>query len=143
MLQLYKLRNDDFIRRCRRMTLDAPAGKTQTMRQIVEKVINSEAPRYYVTFEHAYRMLRRWRKGAFAADYDPLKIALWKELADKSDALIKENPALCDYTALGRILAFDKASRFFISPNYAIRLMQKIIHENRRNRYNHLRHHSH
>ncbi len=127
MLHLYQLRNNDFIRMCRKMTLDAPSTESLTVRRVVEKALDREAPRYYLTFDYAYRMLRRWRKGAVVGG-DTIRRKQWAELAAKVDALIAKNPALTDYTALGRVLAFDTASRFFISPGYALRLMQRIQH---------------
>ena len=127
MLHLYQLRNNDFIRMCRKMTLDAPSTESLTVRRVVEKALDREAPRYYLTFDYAYRMLRRWRKGTVVGG-DTIRRKQWAELAAKVDALIAKNPALTDYTALGRVLAFDTASRFFISPGYALRLMQRIQH---------------
>lgn len=136
MLHLYQLRNNDFIRLCRKMTLDAPSGEYLTERRVIEEALNREAPRYYVTFDYAYRMLRQWRKGVVVGG-DTIRQKQWAELAAKVDALIAENSALTDSTALGRVLAFDTASRFFISPGYALRLIQRIRQENRRCRHPH------
>lgn len=143
MLSLYELRNNDFIRQCRKMTLDAPSGKHLTMRQIAEKAICGGAPRYYVTFDYAYRMLRKWRNGDFSDKCDDIRVRQWRELAAKTDELKSKNPGLTDYTALGRVLAFDTASRFFISPGYALRLIHRISRENDRCRHKRCRHYSH
>ncbi len=122
MLELLKTRNRDFVARCRHIAADTDL----TQRQIVERVIAEGAPSYYVTFDYAYRRLRQWRSGRLPASTSAVRLQQWQEIASRIDEKKCRNPALTDYSALCHVLTSCKASRYFITPGYGLRLLHRL-----------------
>lgn len=139
MLNLKELRDSDFIQ-CRQQVLRQwPHDLPLTVNAIAEATIAAGAPRYYVSHLHGMRMLCRLRRGEKVGEPGSAVASQWDEILAKVDDLRARNPWLTDDTALARVLAFERASRFFISPAYAVRLAQSIT-ATRRNPARH-RHH--
>lgn len=125
MFEAMKTRDRDFLKVCRRIR-ENQGGARLTMRQVAGKAVKTEAPGYYVTFDYAYRMLRLLRNGRISPDYNRIKIQQWEELRVKVDKVRKSYGIRDDATALGLVLAGGRASRFFISQAYGLRLLKNL-----------------
>lgn len=123
MLEYIEQRDRDFTARCRELRKGLRPGERVTRRELVERAIGGGAPCYYLTFDYAYRMLRDYRRGRLPPRYNRLKTQMLQELARKTDSYKQSTGCTADTEALSVVLARGAASRFFISPDYAIRLL--------------------
>lgn len=138
MLNLKELRDSDFLE-CRQQVLRQwPHDLQLTVNAIAEATIAAGAPRYYVSHLHGMRMLCRLRRGERVGAPHSAVAAQWDEILAKVDDLRARNPWLTDDTALARVLAFERASRFFISPAYGVRLAQSITASRRHHHHRHI-----
>lgn len=133
MLDLINLRNREFVERYNRLR-DLALERRQPLKhsELVCDAILKGAPRYYTTFDYAYRMICLLRKGLIPPDYNPLRLAQWREIASKIDHIKDSLRIATDYKALSIVLSRSTASRFFISQPYAERLLHRLRRENRR-----------
>ncbi|MBQ4291821.1 MAG: hypothetical protein II752_03685 [Muribaculaceae bacterium] len=94
----------------------------------------SPAPHYYLTFDYAYRQIRRMRRDPEALKGDSLKALQMREILDHVNRLKSASEGnLSDNDALTRVLASSKASRFFISEAYAVKLVRRLIYKPSKN----------
>lgn len=135
MLELIHTRNRDFVARCRILAADTDLSQ----RQIVERAIAEGAPSYYVTFNYAYRRIRQWRSGSLPASTSPIRLRQWEEIASRIDDKKCRNPGMSDYTALCHVLASCRASRYFITPGYGLRLLHRLGAVSHHRRHKHRR----
>lgn len=120
-----KTRNKDFLAVCKRI-VEESRGERLTSRRLVKRAIESNAPSYYVTFDYAYRMLRRMRNGTLPRDYNRIRKRQWEEIMMKVDRVKESYGMRDDATALGMVLAGGRASGFFISHEYGLKLYRKL-----------------
>lgn len=90
---------------------------------LVEKTIAGKAPRYYLTYDYARRMLSLYRKHRLPRNYNPHKRDMITEIAHKVDQLMAHRPGTTENDALALVLARGEASRFFLSPATARRII--------------------
>lgn len=129
MLEAIKQRDRDFISRYRAVCDRLQEGEPACRRSLVQRAVMGGAPCYYVTFDYAYRMLRSLRRGRLPPGYSRLKLLMWQEIADKTDRYKQLMGVKSDAEALSVVLARNSASRFFISIDYAMRLLDKTNYE--------------
>ncbi len=92
---------------------------------IIEQTINSEAPGYYITYDYARRLLRQYRRRKLPRNYNALKRDMVTEIARKVNKLMESQQGYTESEALAMVLAGGRASRFFISPISARRIINK------------------
>lgn len=131
MLEFIKTRDRDFIAKCRKICDGLYPGEHISCHELVYRAITNGAPSYYVTFDYAYRMLRTMRRDRLPPGYNPLKQLMWTEIAEKADHYKSQMGIKTDTEALSMVLARNCASQFFITPNYAIRLIQQLNHDHK------------
>lgn len=132
MLNLKMLRDEEFLM-CRRKVLrEWPPGRPVTVKAVAAATVASGAPHYYVSHTRALRVISLMRRGERVGEPGSALAAQWDEILAKVDRLRERNPWLNDDRALARVLAAGRASRFFISEGYAVRLSQSIISDRRR-----------
>ena len=100
-------------------------GVTPTSTNIIEQTINSEAPGYYITYDYARRLLRQYRRRKLPRNYNALKRDMVIEIARKVNKLMESQQGYTEGEALAMVLASGNASRFFISPISARRIINK------------------
>lgn len=100
-------------------------GVTPTSTNIIEQTINSEAPGYYITYDYARRLLRQYRRRKLPRNYNALKRDMVTEIARKVNKLMESQQDYTESEALAMVLASGGASRFFISPISARRIINK------------------
>lgn len=131
MLEFIKTRDNDFIAKCRKICDGLHPGERISCHELAHRAISGGAPEYYVTFDYAYRMLRTLRHNRLPPNYNPLKRLMWAEIAEKADHYKCQMGIKTDTEALSIVLARSCASRFFITTNYAIRLLQQLNHDHK------------
>ena len=131
MLEFIKIRDNDFVAKCRKICDGLHPGERISCHELAHRAISGGAPSYYVTFDYAYRMLRSLRHNRLPPNYNPLKRLMWTEIADKTDNYKRQMGIKTDTEALAIVLARNCASRFFFTTDYAIRLLQQLNHDHK------------
>ncbi len=123
MLALIESRDRDFLNACRNIR-NKPEGSKLSLRRLATRASESYAPCYYVTFDYAHRMLRLLRKGKIPPNYNRIKLQQWEEIKGKVDRIRLRYGIKDDTSALGIVLARGYASRFFITPRQAVKILK-------------------
>ena len=110
---------DKIVKQCKKQ------GVKSTPTTIIEQTINSEAPGYYITYDYALRLLRQYRHRKLPRNYSALKRDMVIEIARKVNKLMELQQGYTEGEALAMVLASGNASRFFISPISARRIIKK------------------
>ena|GEM_PF-2400643 len=125
MMNLITDRNRDFMARCQEIARNWNENHPPTRQQIVDRALTSVAPGYYVTFDHAYNCILRLRNGNLPHNTSPIKRQMWIEINEKVVRYQEKHQRVSTPDALSMVLT-TKASRYFISPTYAIRLFYHL-----------------
>lgn len=131
MADLKGIRDQDFKRECRRQTkLAFELGEIPAAREIVARAVRSSAPGYYLDYDYALTTLYRVRNGMRPRRQE--KRLMWDEIERKVNGIIAsgEEPTLA--SALNRVLADERASRYFITPGYGKKLYEQLRRRPRR-----------
>lgn len=129
MLDAIKQRDRDLVSRYRAVCDRLQPGERADRRALAQRAVMGGAPCYYVTYDYAYRMLRALRRGRLPPGYPRLKLNMWQEIAGKTDRYKQSVGIKSDAEALSVVLARNTASRFFVSIEYALRILDKINYE--------------
>lgn len=124
MLELYKERNNALISKIMKLSMPNHHTYSMSWREIISHAVENEAPGYFITFDTAIKGLRQYRQGRLPPHLNPLKRQMWAEICSKVDKVKRSLSIKTESDALAIVLAGNKASRFFISVNYATRLLQ-------------------
>lgn len=124
MMSLIETRNRHFLETCRQIILDLPAGREINLAEVAAQAAASPAPHYYCTFTYALRMLRLLRHGRLPLRNDRRRL-LWEELNVKTGIVMARRGCRLP-EALANVLATHSASQFFIAPETALRLVQRL-----------------
>ena len=101
-------------------------GNKIDRRKIIKRVLNEYRPLFHVSFEHAYKVLSTIRHHGTKVFKCTLRQQMWSELHSLVEQELKERPYLNFSTALSRVLASERASRFYLSPEYCYKYLYKI-----------------
>ena len=110
---------DKIVKQCKKQ------GVKSNSITIIKQTINSEAPGYYITYDYARRLLRQYRHRKLPRNYSALKRDMITEIARKVNKLMESQQGYTEGEALAMVLASGNASRFFISPISARRIINK------------------
>lgn len=124
MLTHIRQRNRDLMKAIRREMTNTPPGTP--LLSVIERAVNSPAPRFYVSFDTALKAVSRTLSGNSACG-DPRKLHQWHELSALVATLTKQHPMPLT-EAVARVLTSSEAPSFFISPSRAL----AIYHEQQR-----------
>lgn len=115
-------RNKDFTQKCRTTLKTMPSRQNIPFNRLVDMIIHSEAPGYYVSYEYALRRINEIHKTGKSSVRNNINRLLWNEIYRKTiDALHSRRFRNIPH-ALTHVLVTEKASRFFISHQQAMRL---------------------
>lgn len=101
-------------------------GNRIDRKQVIKRVIEESRPHFHVSFEHAYKVLSTVRQHGTKAFKCTLRQQMWSELLSLVEEEMREKPYLSMSNALSRVLAFRRASRFYISPEYCYKYLYKF-----------------
>lgn len=101
-------------------------GNRIDRKQVVKRVVEEYRPHFHVSFEHAYKVLSSVRQHGTVAFKCTLRQQMWSELLSLVEEEMRDKPYLTLNTALSRVLAFRRASRFYISPEYCYKYLYKL-----------------
>lgn len=125
MMSLTTERNRDFMARCHKITQQHNSHNKPALRVITQQAVTSRAPGYYVSFNHAYKSLTDFNNGKLPQNTSPLKFQMWTEISNKVSLYKARHHKASTADALARVLT-TSASRFFITPVYALRLFHHL-----------------
>lgn len=128
MLDMIKLRNRDFINRCYEIIrLDKDRGLYSTTRSIVERTIYGGAPRFYISYSRAASAIATYRRHRYtSSSASTVSQMQFMELQQKVEEMQRRSSRDISWRrALSMILASSGASRFFISVEYGMRLLNR------------------
>ena len=95
-------------------------------RRVVQRVIHESRPRFYVSYNRAYKVLTSARIHGFNSHRLSLRQQMWRELLMLVETEMQEHPFLNFGHALARVLAEKRASRFYLSPEYCYKYLYNI-----------------
>lgn len=98
-------------------------GKKPSTSALVSETIAEEAPRYYITYNYARRLLSQYRRNKLPKNFRRLRREMISEIARKVDKIMHTHHSFTESDALAMVLSGSKASRFFISTASARRLI--------------------
>lgn len=90
--------------------------------RFVDMIIHSEAPGYYVSYEYALRRINEIHKTGKSSVRNNINRMLWNEIYRKTIDALHTGRFRNIPHALTHVLVTEKASRFFISHQQAMRL---------------------
>lgn len=132
-------RNADFIREiARQKATSIAAGEPVTDRLLAERAAQSEAPGYYIEFDYAYRAVCRFiaarRLGGAPARRLTSRREMLREIALRVCAILDRDPRCSIRQAVTSVMTSGRASSFFMSRRYALRLYYSLTETSRAGR---------
>lgn len=103
-------------------------------KELLMYVLENCRPHYHFSFEYARRMLKSVGIDGLCLCKSTLHQAMWQEIAEKVKLLCARFPKKTLTGALSEVLADERASRYFLTYNYAKRIVNEI-----HDKSNHLR----
>ena len=134
-MEYLKNRNHD-LEACARRVIGEyrAAGRPLRIADVVRETIESPAPHFYLTYDYAIREVRRYRRNPESFEGKSMRKAQIREIVGHIDRIKQASKGrLSDDDALTRVLASTKASRFFISEAYAVKIIRKLLFRKIRN----------
>ena len=129
MKEFLKNRDHDLLAAAQKVISGLGASVKPRLQEVAVAAINSSAPHYYLTLDYAYRRLRQYRRNPVAFGGESLSAIQLREIFAKVDAIKARYATVTDEDALMRVLSDSRASRFFLSEAYAIKLIRILIYK--------------
>lgn len=130
--RLTHLRNRELLRDYKRALKEAYRSNAEiNRRELIRKVLLEGKPLYYVNFDHAYNVIMHINCRNEVTKKTHLKRAMWMEIYHKVKAEQEKRPSLSLSSALARVLASERASRYYISEAYAYKYLYTVCREGR------------
>ncbi len=124
MLEESSARQRDFNRCYKRVVkLHKLQGNMPSASVLMNETITGKAPGYYITFNHARRLLSLHRRNKLPKNFRKLRREMICEIAQKVDRIMQMHQSFSESDALAMVLSRSNASRFFITPASARRLI--------------------
>ncbi len=131
---LTRMRDAELLRDYREKLAEAmKTGGEINRQEIVRAVILGCRPRYYLNFDQAYNVMSEIKTHGLPCRKLTLKQQMWMEIYGKVKQLIEQHPNLAVHAALARVLLNERASRYFISEDYAYKRLYRVQNSARRN----------
>jgi len=129
-MENFEKRNRDFYAVvCRLQREGCPGKRSLSIEAAIRRAINSEAPRFYITREHAFKRLRERRRHRIPPHEKPHRRQMWQELDGALRKRMEARPASDEWVVLDEVLATYRPSGFFITEAYAKRLVYKMMNK--------------
>lgn len=126
---LTQARNEEFLRRCRKMFRDDyEAGTMRPLQEIINTVMHQQPRGHYLNYETASRRLHLIeRRGLEAVVTEELGRQMWTELRAQVDEVMARQKKKSFQQALTFVLTFCRPSRFYITYDTARRILTPYI----------------
>lgn len=127
MFENFERRNEDFYRAVEDFQRKGCTGRRRLSRGCaVRRALTSQAPSFYLTREHAWKQLLQRRRSRIPPREKPHRSAMWAELERALKRRLEQVPGEDPWVALDHVLTHYRPSRFFLSEDYALRLVRSI-----------------
>ncbi len=126
--ELTRLRNQDFIIACSSVLARyRRLGRPVTAAKVVAEVLRSGAPGYYVTLDHCAETVSRLLSGRIPKTLvrKPTSKRMWAEIAGRVEDRLNSQSGKSLTRCVADVLTQDRASGFFMSQAYALRIFRK------------------
>lgn len=125
-MEMFDKRNDDFMAIVNRLMKEGAATKTPLpMGMAVKKALKEPAPKFYLTREHVWKKLLERRRHRVPPKEKPHRRQMWEEIEQALASRLKEKPNEDEWWALDYVLAHHHPSSFFLTEEYARRLVYR------------------
>lgn len=126
MREMTRLRDESLMHDYRRnlmraMRSDGPIDRDAVIRQ----TLTESRPRYYLNFDQSYYVICRLHNKGVTGRRLSLKQQMWREIYSKTIAEAEMNGIPLS-AALARVLSAGRASRYFISEQYATKYIAGV-----------------
>jgi hypothetical protein len=129
MLENFKKRNEDFYHAVRAIQCHGIAGRrSASLGFAIRCALHSEAASFYITREYAYKQLHA-RRHRVPPREKSHRAAMWEEMEREVQRRMALHPDEDEWVALDYVLTCYRPSRFFISEDYAKKLMGRITRQ--------------
>lgn len=127
MFENFEKRNEDFYQAVTRIqNMGCPGRRRVSVGCAVRRALLSEAPSFYLKREHVWKRLLERRKRRIPPREKPHRAAMWQELERALACRLADKPKENEWEALDHVLAHYRPSRFFLTEEYAVRLVRNI-----------------
>lgn len=131
--KMTRMRDEELLRDYReKLNKAMNSGEEINRHKIIKDVLYNCHPRYYLNFDQAYNVMSQIKNHGLPSRKLSLKQKMWLEIYDKVQKLITKHPDLAVHAALARVLLTERASRYFISEEYAYKYLYRVQHSARR-----------
>lgn len=110
--------------RIRKVWIDE--GKSFSRKEILVYVLENCQPRYHFTFDYARRLIRCFGEPVKLKSGATLHQQQWNEISNKVHEYRTKFPRKSLSDAVQEVLAFGRASKYFITYNYAKRIIYEM-----------------
>jgi len=132
-MEMFEKRNNDFMAIVERLMKESAARKRPLpVPAAVRKALKEPAPRFYLTREHVWKKLLERRRKRLPPREKPHRRRMWDEIEQALEARRKKHPHEDEWWALDHVLECHRPSGFFLTEDYARRLVYRGI-RNRKN----------
>lgn len=126
MNHTFQQRNIDFMKAVRRAYAEWDAPQPPTVDQLIKKVLDGRAPRFYVSFETAYKTLTYIDRNGLPKNINNLRKQMWVDLASRVVEYMTRHPSCNRARALIEIIENQDAPSFYITEPTARSLYYRI-----------------
>ena len=125
-MENFNKRNEDFFNVVCEIQREGIAGRPVSTPFAVKKAINRQAPSFYLTREHVWKQLHE-RRRRLPPKEKPHRRRMWDEIGRALNARLREHPGEDPWVALDHVLANHRPSGFFITEEYARKLIYRMM----------------
>ena len=125
-------RNRDFVRACRRRLSELRnKGCNPAIDELIDGVLSSPAPSYYVDYYHACHLMVKALKGEINLDATYSSAECWADMYRDLQALLKRHPTRPLRRMIWSLCAGEAGSpRFYISHRRAMAIIKPYLSNN-------------
>ena len=125
-MENFNKRNADFLNVVNKIQRDGVAGRPATVNYAIRTAINTEAPSFYLTREHVWKRLHE-RRRRLPPREKPHRRRMWEEIETALRNRLAHHPSEEPWVALDHVLANHRPSGFFITEEYARKLVYRLM----------------
>lgn len=126
-MENFQKRNEDFFKVVCRIRREGAAGRRgASMPFAVRMALREPAPSFYLTREHVWKQLRQ-RRHRLPPREKPHRRRMWLEIENALQQRLRQAPKEHPWEALDHVLAHHRPSGFFITEEYARKLVYRMM----------------
>ncbi len=127
-MENYEKRNADIVESVLRWQKKGNefSGRRLSVEAAVRKALEEGAPRFYLTREHVWKRLHE-RRRCLPPREKPHRRAMWEEMAAALAERQRQKPGESAWESLDYVLERVKPSSYFITEEYAMKLVKREL----------------